>query len=223
MSESPLGGGGRSTGGVVRVGDTVRRPPVFATQLMRDVLVHLESVGFDASPRWLGFDEKQRDVLAFVEGETFGDCDTIIWSDAQLVASAQLLRRYHDAVAGSPLAAAEEVVCHGDYGPWNLIWRNGLPVAVIDFDETRPGSRADDVGYALWKHLNLGLVELEPAEQARRARAFIDAYGIRLGIADAIDAAQEQACVRFTEQGWGGALAALSRERAWLGANREAF
>ena len=44
-SETPLGGGW-STEGVVRVGDTVRRPPVFATQLMRDVLVHLEQVGY---------------------------------------------------------------------------------------------------------------------------------------------------------------------------------
>jgi hypothetical protein len=48
--EVPLGGG-RSADGVVRVGDTVRRPPAHSTQLMRDVLVHLDAAGFDAAPR----------------------------------------------------------------------------------------------------------------------------------------------------------------------------
>lgn len=222
MTEIPLGDGW-SVDGVVRVGDTVRRPPVFATQLMPDVLRHLEAVGFDASPRWLGFDERHRDVLSFIEGDTFSDCGVIVWSDEQLAASARLLRRYHDAVTVSSLAGVQEVVCHGDYGPWNLIWRSGLPIAVIDFDTARPGLRAEDVGYALWKHLNLGLVELAPAEQARRGRVFIDAYGIELDIGDAIDAAQEQARVRFAAHGWDEALVGLAAERAWLAANRHAF
>ena len=122
--EVPLGGGW-STGGVVRVGDTVRRPPEHASQLMRDVLVHLEGVGFDAAPRWLGLDEKGRDILTFLEGETFSDTRQLTWSDGQLAAAAALLRRYHDAVAGTDLAGGSEVVCHGDYGPWNLIWVDG--------------------------------------------------------------------------------------------------
>jgi hypothetical protein len=67
--EIPLGGGW-SVDGVVRVGDTVRKPPAFATQLMRDVLAHLEQVDFDAAPRWLGLDEDGRDVLSFIEGDT---------------------------------------------------------------------------------------------------------------------------------------------------------
>ena len=195
--EIPLGGGW-SVEGVVRVGDTVRRPPIFATPLMRAVLVHLEEIGFDAAPRWLGLDDQGRDVLSFIEGDTFGDCRAIVWSDEQLAASARLLRRYHDALAGSPLAGDQEVVCHGDFGPWNLIWRDGLPVCVIDFDTTRPGPRVNDVGYALWKHLNLGLVELATDEQARRARIFVGAYGTEFGIAAAIGLAQEQAEVRFT-------------------------
>ena len=220
--ETPLGGGW-SIEGVVRVGDTVRRPPVFATQLMRDVLVHLEQVAFEAAPRWLGFDEQGRDVLSFIEGDTFSDCREIVWSDEQLVACSDLLRRYHDAVAGSALAGDEEVVCHGDYAPWNLIWREGLPVCLIDFDTTHPGPRAEDVGYALWKHLNLGLVDLSADEQARRARVFVEAYDIELDIAATIDLALEQARARFTEHGWDETLVGLAAERAWLVANRAAF
>jgi Ser/Thr protein kinase RdoA (MazF antagonist) len=146
-----------------------------------------------------------------------------VWNDEQLVASAQLLARYHDAVAGSMLAGAKDVVCHGDYGPWNLIWREGLPRYVIDFDTAYAGSRVEDVGYALWKHLNLGLVDLPPDVQARRARVFVDAYGIEVDIADTIDRTQEQARVRFTAHGWEATLVELAAERAWLAANRDTF
>jgi tRNA A-37 threonylcarbamoyl transferase component Bud32 len=220
--EIPLGGG-RTNEGVVRVGDTVRRPPLHATQLMRDVLVHLEQIGFDAAPRWLGLDDQGRDMLSFVEGDTYSDCGAIVWSDEQLAGSARLLRRYHDAVAGSTLADSAEVVCHGDYGPWNLIWRDGLPFCLIDFDTTRPGRRVDDLGYALWKHLNLGLVDLSAEEQSRRARIFVEAYRMEVDIAEAIDLAQEQARVRFVEHGWVDTLPKLAAERAWLAANRAAF
>ena len=41
--------------------------------MMRDVLLHLERVGFDAAPRWLGLDDKGRDILSWIEGETFTD------------------------------------------------------------------------------------------------------------------------------------------------------
>jgi Ser/Thr protein kinase RdoA (MazF antagonist) len=220
--EIPLGGG-RSVAGVVRVGNTVRRPPAFATQMMRDVLVYLESTGFEAAPRWLGRDEQGRDVLSFVEGDTYSDCGAMVWSDEQLAASARLLRRYHDAVAGSPLAGGQDVVVHGDYGPWNLIWRDSLPFCVIDFDNARPGVRAEDIGYALWKHLNLGLVPIAAPEQRRRADVFVAAYGLPLDVASAIELAHAQAHDRFTAHGWQATIAELDRERSWLAAHREAF
>jgi hypothetical protein len=84
VTEVPLGGGWR-VAGVVRVGDTVRRPPAFATQLTRDFLVHLERVGFD---------ELGRDILSWIDGETYSDCRAIVWSDEQPASSARLLSRY---------------------------------------------------------------------------------------------------------------------------------
>ena len=186
MSEEVPLGGGWSTGGVVRVGDTVRRPPDHATQLMRDVLVHLERAGFDAAPRWLGFDEQGRDILTFLEGDTFSDTRRLTWSDGQLAAAGTLLRRYHDAVAGTALAGGSEVVCHGDFGPWNLIWVDGAPCFVIDFDNAHPGPRLEDVGYALWKFE----IEASPA-------AFLRGYGLPLDPHDAVDYAKQRERERF--------------------------
>jgi len=188
--EVPLGGGW-STDGVVRVGDTVRRPPAHATQLMRDVLVHLDRSGFYAAPRWLGLDEKGRDILTFLEGETYSDTRRLTWSDAQLSAAGALLRSYHDAVAGIDLAGGSEVVCHGDFGPWNLIWVDGLPRFVIDFDNAHPGRRIEDVGYALWKFE----VESAPA-------AFLRGYGLPVDARDAVDYAKQRERERFARNGW---------------------
>lgn len=186
-------GGGWSLEGVVRVGDTVRRPPTLATQLMRDLLVHLEQVGFDGAPRWLGRDEAGRDVLTFVDGDTFSDTRGVSWSDEQLRASGALLRGYHDAVAGSELRDAAEVVSHGDFGPWNLIWRDGLPICVIDFDNAHPGPRHEDVGYALWKF------DIESSPEP-----FLRGYGMRLDLdpAEAVAYAKARERERFARNGW---------------------
>jgi hypothetical protein len=62
--------GKRLTGGfineVVQVGDTVRRPaaPDFVHRLLR----HFEAVGWPGAPRYLGRDEKGREVLTFIAG-----------------------------------------------------------------------------------------------------------------------------------------------------------
>lgn len=217
--EIPLGGGW-STDGVVRVDETVRRPSVHATQTMRDVLVHLESVGFAAAPRWLGLDAQGRDVLTYLDGDTYSDCREIVWRDDQLTASAGLLRRYHDATAGSPVAGSREVVCHGDFGPWNLIWRDGRPVAVIDFDNAHPGERVEDVGYALRAHLNLALAEIPPGEQARRAAVYAEGYGLPVDLVSALDAEYDAAAERCRSNGWLEELARLAEERRWLDRHR---
>ena len=61
MSEIRLGGG-RVTPGVVRVGDTVRRPAKGNTPFVRILLAELAERGFDAAPRYLGRDEQGREI-----------------------------------------------------------------------------------------------------------------------------------------------------------------
>lgn len=230
MAERPEGevplGGGWVTAGVVRVGDTVRRPPGANTALSHRLLVHLEERGFEAAPRFHGLDEQGREVLTFIEGDVPTDCRAIVWADGQLEAAASLLRRFHDATAGTDLASDAEVLCHNDFGPWNLVWRKALPVAIIDFDSVAPGARVDDLGYAIWKHLNLGLVQLPSKEQRRRLRLMTVAYGLAPegDVLRAIERAQERMRRLIEAAPEGGArdraLGQNHTERDWLQENR---
>ena len=214
------------TDGVVRLGDTVRRPPGPNADLVRDVLQRLERAGFDAAPRWLGVDEQGRDILSWIEGETFvergllhpyvGDPpERVTLSDDQLAAAFRLLRRLHDALG--------EPVCHGDFGPWNLVWRDGLPAGIIDFDHVHPGDVSEDVAYALRTFVSYGLVDCAPDELVRRTRLALDAYGgdhdVPMLLAQEYDRVEER-CVR---NGWHRALAKLPAERAWLAEHHGLF
>jgi Ser/Thr protein kinase RdoA (MazF antagonist) len=221
--EIPLGGG-RVTSGVVRIGETVRRPQSSNASFVHRLLRDLEQLGFDASARFLGIDAADREILTFVEGDVPSECGELVWDDVQLRAAAQLLRRFHDATADIPLRGASEAVCHNDFGPWNLVWREALPVALIDFDNAAPGSRLDDLGYAAWKHLNLGLIEMPVEEQRRRLGVFAAAYGASASgqLLRAIEKAQERmhALVEHaTDTSRDDALAQIRIEQRWLRAH----
>jgi len=84
---------------VVRVGATVRRAPGAWTPAVHALLRHLEAAGFDGAPRTLGFDDRGREVLTFIEGVTVPASLEGYRSDHVLVEAARLLRRYHDATA----------------------------------------------------------------------------------------------------------------------------
>ncbi|HEX6519745.1 MAG TPA: phosphotransferase, partial [Streptosporangiaceae bacterium] len=95
--EVPLPGGD-VTEGVVRVGGTVRRPVQENSPLVHALLKHLESVGFDGAPRFLGIDARAREVLTFIEGEVAGrPRPAWIADESRLVSVARLVRAYDDA------------------------------------------------------------------------------------------------------------------------------
>jgi len=174
--EIPLTGG-RVTAGVVRVGDTVRRPSRPNSALVGALLAHLRERGFEAAPRYHGRDEQGRETFSFLVGDVPPDLDPAI-PDGVLVAAARLIRRFHDATAGTEIAAPGEVVCHNDLSPCNFVFQGGEPVGIIDFDAAAPGDRLDDLGYALFLWLNLGADGPALAEQARRMKVFCRAYGV---------------------------------------------
>lgn len=168
--------GGRVTTGVIRVGDTVRRPVSGDRTLQRELLEHLHSRGFAASPRFLGIDEQGREILSFLRGEAPSDLGH--FTDPQITAAAVLLRRFHDATADFPVVQEQgaEVICHNDWGPTNTVFEDDVPSAVIDFDTIAPGPRLWDLGYSAWLWLDVGNPDYTADEQLRRLSTFVDAY-----------------------------------------------
>lgn len=106
---------------------------------------HLEAAGFEGAPRTLGRDRQGRHVMTFVAGDVQHGPPYGL-SDRQLLSAIDLICRFHDATAGSSLCADQEVVCHGDLGPHNTIFRGQDAIAIIDWDrDVAPGRRAVDI------------------------------------------------------------------------------
>src|ERR1700761_5106192 len=120
---------------IVRIGDTVHRPTGWWPPAVHELLKYLESTGFKYSPRVLGFDEQGREILSYIDGESGADSWVKIISDEGLRKFAKLLHDYHEAIAGfKPADNSEwaystgspkggEIMCHGDFGPWNIVWQ----------------------------------------------------------------------------------------------------
>lgn len=148
---------------VVRVGDTVRRTVGPWTPGVHALLYHLERKGFNGSPRVLGIDQHGREILSYISGTAASrPWPRSLCEDTGIEAFAHLLRQYHRAVAdfippndtvwrtGNTRRSSDQIIRHGDLGPWNSIWREGVPVAFIDWDFAEPGDAIDDVAQACW-------------------------------------------------------------------------
>jgi Phosphotransferase enzyme family len=172
--EVPLTGG-MSTPGVVRVGDTVRRPLKPDSDLVHALLEHFEQCGFDGAPRFRGIDSRGRAILTFIEG--FGPAHNGFELSEQAVeAGARLVRRVHDLTEGTGFAAGSEVACHPSLSQPNFIFQEMIPVAIIDWDGVHPGTRLANFADFLWAFVHPAMYgEGEPA--ARMLRAAADAYG----------------------------------------------
>src|ERR671915_1246008 len=97
-SEVLLSGGLTNAGLVTRVGDTVRRPWRATSPSTWALLDHLQRAGFDGAPRFLGIDDRGREILSYIPGRAAIEPEAA-WAltDAALVSVAALLRRYHEA------------------------------------------------------------------------------------------------------------------------------
>lgn len=177
--------GGNVSGEVVRVGATVRKPLTAATPAVEAFLEHLEQAEFGAAPRSLGRDERGRHVLEYVPGRSADNLPAL--GDAQLVRLGSIVRELHDASSGFlPPAAAEwsvaippdreELICHNDLAPWNLVI-DGDRWVFIDWDGAGPGSRLWDLAYVAH-----GFVPLWPGGDVERCcqrlRALARGYGL---------------------------------------------
>jgi hypothetical protein len=190
---------------------------------VHELLVHLERVGFDGAPRFLGVDDVGREIISFRPGSPIPG--TEILGDSEIQSAATLLRRYHDAAAAIPDAVLDrhETVIHGDLGPWNILWVDGRARTLIDFDEARPGERLEDLGYFAWKGLRLVPDGPSVSEQGRRLAILAEAYGVEVDadFLDAIEIAVARLAAKGKAERWSNeVLTQLDEERTWHRQNR---
>jgi hypothetical protein len=198
---------------VSKVGETVRRSTGPWTPAVHALLLHLERVGFDGAPRVLGIDAQGREVLTYVPGHVPRGASPEIATVQALAEVGLLLRRYHEAASGFSLPAGVEwhggadpgpgsVVCHNDLAPRNTVFRQGNPVAFLDFDLASPALPAWDVAHLAWQFVPLADDEgcmrhgwTSPPDRAGRLRILCDAYGLsehdRSGFAELVARRQE--------------------------------
>lgn len=189
---------GDVTVGVVRIGDTVRRPHQSTSDSVAAYLRHLEAAGFVGAPRHLGRDSQNRDVLTFLEGDVPGD-PIEPWAavDDVLPGVARLLRRLHDASAayvapprdaepGRPEArlprGESRIVAQRDLTAQNTVFRNGDAWGVIDFDLSDWTTQSLDLANTAmhWVPLTDPLDRApvyHAADIGARLRMMLDAYG----------------------------------------------
>jgi aminoglycoside phosphotransferase (APT) family kinase protein len=176
----------------VRVGDTVRR--IAGSAAVRELLLHLEAVGFQGAPRYLGMDDQGREVLSWVPGDVpLPPYPSWAMTDRALADLGALVRRLHEATASYVPRVTDwamdwadpdggPVVCHNDLYPENVVFRDGRVVALIDFAMAAPGRPLWDLAIAaeIWTPLGdpsrrEGHVELDGVE---RFGVLAHAYGL---------------------------------------------
>jgi phosphotransferase family enzyme len=161
--EEALSGGAMLDRGIVRVGETVRRPWDVWSSSVHAVLEHLANAEFVEAPKFLGRDEQGREVLTFLEGEDSGwPLRPHFLTDQGAFELGCLVRRLGQALSsyapaddavwqfavGTP--AEGQALQHGDLGPWNIVWSGEKVSGIIDWDFLHPGDPDFDLGYLAW-------------------------------------------------------------------------
>lgn len=196
-AEHVLSGG--NTAPVVRRGDAVHRESGAWTPAVHRLLRTLREAGITSVPEPRGLDERGREVLSFVPGDTLADAAAaVLWSHDVLRSAARLLRRIHD--ASVPLVAdasliwrsdtrePAEVICHNDFATYNLLVEGDALSGVIDFDFASPGSRLWDLSYLAYRIVPYAedAPSADGLDRAQRLGELIDAYGWDFRPADVV-------------------------------------
>jgi transcriptional regulator with XRE-family HTH domain len=188
---------GYHTKNVYRDGNVVHKDVSAWTPTVHALLEHLEKHGFPA-PRVVGsgFDDDGREVITFIDGEVI---NLGPWSRDAAHEIGVMLRRLHEVTRsfvapsdavwypwfGRDLGSRDKVIGHCDLGPWNIVQRSGMPIAMIDWDFAGPVDPLWDLAYVCWLNAKLhddivaeieGLPPVE--ERATQLRAIADGYGL---------------------------------------------
>jgi aminoglycoside phosphotransferase (APT) family kinase protein len=196
-----LTGGVANVGAVMRDGDVVLRHAPPNVETIHALLEHLHSRGFPAPvPR--GVTEDDREQLGYIPGETSAPPYPPAWvrSEETLVAVGRMLRSLHDSTGefvSPPEAswsrdladpAGGSVICHNDVCIENVVFLDGDPFGLLDFDFAAPGRPVWDLAMTARYWVPL----LDPTSAAAsnrqgldpfaRTRLLADAYGAHAGM-----------------------------------------
>lgn len=251
-----LGGGVANAGAVVREGAYVLRPANAHTRVVHDLLRWVRAAGFEGVPEPVGVEPDGRERLVYIPGDVpVPPFPAWIQTDRALASIAALLAGFHQAAEGfdaEPLAWSREMadplpgntICHNDVCPENVVFRDGVAAALLDFDFVAPGRHLYDLaGLAnmcvpLDTEQDAAVWGWGPVDPGRRLRVLADGYGLPPGREELVDVIEQRMSSgndfvrRRVERGeeafvemWGrmGGGARYERRVAWFRANRGRF
>lgn len=193
--EELLVGGVANAGAVTRIGNDVLRPWHDFTASAHRLLTDVREAGFTGVPMPLGAHEDGRERLSFVPGDVpvppYPD-----WaqSDQTLASVARLMREFHN--AASPLGVegvwsneladpqAGPIVCHNDVCLENVVFQDGLAVALLDWDFASQGRPVYDLAQMarmcvpIDDDVSASRLGWDKANTPERLRLVSDAYGL---------------------------------------------
>ncbi len=192
-SPEPLRGGNMNL--PLKRGNLVYKDAHGASETIHRLLCHVRGRGLSWLPESYGIREGKH-ILSYIRGEVPADTPDWLWTGELLREGARRLRQWHDATEDFSLEGAtwllendepREVVCHSDFAPYNIVFRDHEFEGLIDFDLCCPGSRLWDISYALYRFVPL-LPESDlgrgfetsplPGEgKIQRMKDFLNAYG----------------------------------------------
>lgn len=195
-----LQGGAANAGAVVREGAYVLRPSNPHSEVIHALFRHVRAAGFDGVPEPVGIDPDGRERLVFIPGETaWPPLPAWRQTDAMLGSIAELLARFHAAAQGfaAPMGATwnreladpagGSVICHNDVCVENVVFRDGVALALLNFDFAAPGRPLYDLGVMARMCIPLDTPEdaavwgRGPLDPIRRLRLVADSYGLPPG------------------------------------------
>ncbi|MFM9278723.1 aminoglycoside phosphotransferase family protein [Paenibacillus jiagnxiensis] len=188
--------GGRA-GKIHKIDGSVVRPANIWTHHVHDFLNFLHQQGAVFVPKPLGVNEQNEEILSFMPGEVFNyPLPEKLLSDSMLISAAHLLSRFHQYSEKyvSKLTNTEqwmlpctfpiEVMCHGDFAPYNVTVQNDEAAGIIDFDTLHPGPKMWDIAYGIYRWVPFNNPENPDSngstltEKIRKTKLFLDTYGI---------------------------------------------
>lgn len=189
-TEKPLTGGNMTE--VARLGKDVLREAGPWTPTIQRLLTHLREAGITWCPKPRGWTADGRETLSYLKGKVPSyPLPDWVYDEAILVRAATWLRELHDATVDYDDPAAHwrrsphkpvEVICHNDFAPYNMVFRDHELVGIIDWDFAGPGPRLWDLAYLAYRMVPLMGPENPDSpnvtiDLGRRIKLLLDAYG----------------------------------------------